>query len=150
MRRTLLALSLLMAAPLAGAAAQQGQPPTHAPAVGQQGTRQTAEQQRRIQRQQEMLQEQERLMEQIRATNRWMEQHENVHARVREMGQQLEQAGEQLRLMQREMIQLHQDPAVAGDRDQLKDMDRLRDRIRDMQRDMDRTHQALQDLVGEP
>ncbi|MGE0441831.1 MAG: hypothetical protein AB7S39_15185 [Gemmatimonadales bacterium] len=98
---------------------------------------------------QEMHRHMEQLMLQLKETNEWM-----VQAQVREqyrlMGAQMEQAGDRLREMLRQMDMLHKDPALLRDQDRLRDMDRLRDRLRDMTRDLDQAHVALRKLAGKP
>jgi len=130
--RTMTALlaGALLAAPVAAQRPDRAQPP-ETPAMAQM---------------REMHQHMERLMLSLAETNQWMEQH-RAREQFRAMGQQMEQAGERLREMLRQMDRLHQDPELAGDRDRLRDMDRLRDRLRDMTRDLDQAHDALRKMI---
>jgi hypothetical protein len=95
-----------------------------------------------------MMRTMDRLMERIRETNRWMAQQPPQEG-FRAMGRQMEQAGDRLREMLREMDRLHQDPAVTGDRDRARETDRLRDRLHDMQRQMEQAHDALRKAIGQ-
>jgi hypothetical protein len=60
----------------------------------------------------------------------------------------MEQAGERLQQMLRQMDRIHQTPDLLKDQDRVRDLDQLRDRLRDMQRDMDQAHDALRKMVG--
>ena len=63
------------------------------------------------------------------------------------MGQQMEETGQQVRSMLRNMDQLHKDPALAGDQKRLGAADQLQERIRNMIREMEEAHKALRALA---
>lgn len=141
MRKTVLIAGTLMLG-LPGVGVAQSPPPQ--PPAAQQ-----PDQAQRMQRMQEMQQQMAGLMTRLRETNQWMVR-ENAMEQFRHMGQQMEQAGERLREMLRSMDGLHKDPALQGDRDRLREMDRLRDRLHDMQRDLDQAHDALRKMIHKP
>jgi hypothetical protein len=91
----------------------------------------------------------DQLMRRLQETNQWMVR-QQTHEQFRHMGQQMEQTGERLRKMLRDMDRIHRDPDLIRDRDRLQAMDRLRDRLRDMQRDLDQAHDALRKMVHRP
>lgn len=138
--RSILTVVALMVTPLALVAQNppnrgaQPQPPDHA---------------MRLERMQEMQRHMEQLMTRLKETNQWMVQ-QRTHEHFRNMGQQMEQAGDRLREMLRTMDRLHQDGGGDRDRDRIRDMDQLRDRLRDMQRDLDQAHDALRKMIRKP
>jgi hypothetical protein len=151
-KRLLLVAVLAGAAPLA--AQQGGQQPGAGPrqpgaGPGQQQPRgpeawpQTA----KGQQHQEVTRRMEQLVDRVRETNRWMAQRKSAEG-FRAMGREMEQAGERLREMLRQVDRLHQDPTVTRDLDRLRETDRLRDRLHDMERQMEQAHQALRKAVG--
>ncbi len=144
--RTLLAAMIGLALPLA-AQNRPTMPPQQQPMQQQQQMQQMQQQQ--MQRLHEMQQVHERLLLQMRETNRWMAQ-QQVDQPFRQMGKIMQQAGDQVRDMLRQMDRLHQDPALVPDRDRLRDMDKLQDRLRDMTRDLDQAHDALRLMIHKP
>jgi crotonobetainyl-CoA:carnitine CoA-transferase CaiB-like acyl-CoA transferase len=59
----------------------------------------------------------------------------------------MEQAGDRLRQMLREMDRLHQDPQFLQQQDRVRDMDQLQERVQNMVREMDHAQQALRRLA---
>lgn len=147
MKRTLLALAGLGAMLAGGLVAQQptGRQPTMAPAAQHQ-----VEQAQRLQ---EMQQRMERLATQLRETNRWMEQN-RAQQQFRDLGKVMQETGDQVRDMLRQMDRIHQDPDLLQtrdrdrDQDRLRDFDRLQDRVRDMTRDLEEAHDVLRKMIG--
>jgi vancomycin resistance protein YoaR len=126
--------------------------------VAQQPARQQAQQQqqqqmqsqqalRMQQRMQETSQRMARTMTQIRDMNQWMTQRQSCDA-CRQMGRDMEQMGDRLTSMVRQLDQLHKDPTLTGDQDRLRDMDRLHDRMRDMIHQLDEARESLRLLAG--
>ena len=138
MRRTIWSLAVLTLA--AGPLAAQRPTPQGPP--GRFG-----EHAQQLQQMQQMQRQMDQLMVRIRATNTWMQQ-DQARMQFREMGQQLEQTGERLRLMFREMDRLQADPAITRDQARAQDRARLQTHLQQMQRDLDQAHVALCQLSG--
>jgi hypothetical protein len=125
--------------------------------VAQQPAHQQAQQQQQMQsqqalhmqqRMQETSQRMERTMTQIRDMNQWMAQRQTTCEACRQMGRDMEQAGDRVSAMIKQLDQLHKDPAYTGAQDRLRDMDRLHDRLRDMIHQLDDARESLRLLAG--
>lgn len=137
MKARMLTLALTLAVP----AAVRAQQPMH-PQQPAQG-----EQMMRMQRMQETMTRMERVMAQIRDMNQWMTQQHGCDACL-QMGKDMEQAGDRLHLMLRQLDQLSKDPHIQNDQTRQRDMDRLHDRLRDMVQQMDQARDALRKIAG--
>jgi hypothetical protein len=103
----------------------------------------------RMQRMQETMRHMERVMSAVRQNNRWMDQN-HVQNGFRRMGRELEGAGERLQVMLHEMERLCEGSEMRGDRDRLRQMDRLQERLHVLIREMDETRETLRNAAGAP
>lgn len=141
MRSQLVTLALaLAAAPLAAQQPQAQQP--------QQQQMQSQQLMRMQQRMQETTTRMDRMMAQIRDMNQWMTQRQACQP-CQGMGKDMEQAGDRLQSMLRQMDQLQKDPLFSKDQDRLRDMDRMHDRVRDVIHQLDEAREALRLLAGQ-
>jgi vancomycin resistance protein YoaR len=100
------------------------------------------------QRMQETTTRMDRMMAQIRDMNQWMAQRQACQP-CQGMGKDMEQAGDRLQSMLRQMDQLQKDPQFSKDQDRLRDMDRMHDRVRDVIHQLDEAREALRLLAGQ-
>jgi len=136
MKSRILTLALALAVPTAARAQQPVRPQQPTPS-----------EQMRMHQMQETATRMEQLMTQMREMNQWMTQQHACDACL-QMGKDMEQAGEQLQTMLRQMERLNKDPHIQGDETRLREMDRLHERLRDMIQQMEQARDALHKIAG--
>lgn len=135
-RYTLMLAVLVPAVPLALVAQDPHQPMHH-----------SQDHMQRMQHLQDMHHQMEGLMTQLHQLNQQMQQQQLHCADCSGMVRNMEQAGERLQDMLRQMERVEQTPDVMNDPARVRDMDQLQERLRNMIGEMERAEEALRNFA---